>query len=384
MRVTPPIEITDAMLVSSTAAEPGVGETTWTSGANFAAGDVAILGSPSSTVTITVASPAVVTWTANGLPNGTPVVLTTDGSLPTGLSAGQVYYVVSRATNTFRLAATPDGAPIVTTGSQSGTHTATAQVHRKYESLVGSNSGNPPAIDDGTKWLDIGPTNRWAMLDLLRNTGTVAASPLEVVLAPGERVNTIGLVGVVADEVTIEVEADAGVVYSYTQSLRSRNTLGWYDYFFGRFRQVGGLVRYDLPPYTNATITVTLTRASGDVSCGGVILGTYVDLGDAETSAESDALNFSVIDRDEFGSAVLIQRRSIPRTVQRVICDKSRVNRMLQVREELNAEPALWSSVDDSAHGYFEAFLVLGVYKRWSINAEHPEYAAQQIEIEEV
>jgi microcystin-dependent protein len=79
--------------------------------------------SATSTVTITIASPAVVTWTAHGLSNDWPVQFSTTGSLPTGLTAGTTYYVVSATTNTFQVAATAGGAAITTSGSQSGAQT---------------------------------------------------------------------------------------------------------------------------------------------------------------------------------------------------------------------------------------------------------------------
>lgn len=78
-----------------------------------------------STVTITIASPGVITWNAHGLHNNAPVVFTTTGALPTGLTAGTTYYVVSTAANTFSVATAPGGAAINTSGTQSGTHTAT-------------------------------------------------------------------------------------------------------------------------------------------------------------------------------------------------------------------------------------------------------------------
>lgn len=76
-------------------------------------------------VTITIASPGVVTQAAHGYAAGKKIILSTTGSLPTGLTAGTVYYVVNPATNTYQLAATPGGAAINTTGTQSGVHTAT-------------------------------------------------------------------------------------------------------------------------------------------------------------------------------------------------------------------------------------------------------------------
>jgi hypothetical protein len=78
------------------------------------------------TVTMTIAAPGVITWTGHTLTAGAPVVFTTTGSLPTGITSGQTYYVVSPATNTFQIAATPGGTAITTTGTQTGTHTANA------------------------------------------------------------------------------------------------------------------------------------------------------------------------------------------------------------------------------------------------------------------
>ncbi len=76
------------------------------------------------TFTVTIASPGVCTATAHGMVNGTPVIPTTTGALPTGLTSGTTYYVVNKATDTFQLAATVGGSAINTTGSQSGVHTA--------------------------------------------------------------------------------------------------------------------------------------------------------------------------------------------------------------------------------------------------------------------
>lgn len=98
-----------------------------------------------STVTITIASPGVVSWTSHGLQNGDSVVLSTTGALPTGLTAGTTYFVVSSATNTFQLAATVGGTAINTSGSQSGTHTA-------Y--VVGVASGNTTADPRGVTTQD--------------------------------------------------------------------------------------------------------------------------------------------------------------------------------------------------------------------------------------
>ena len=89
------------------------------------------------TATITIASPAVIT-VASAPSNGDVVTFTTTGALPTGLTAGTDYYVINRTATTFRVATTPSGTAINTSGSQSGTHTAT---WRTLVNTSGSQSG---------------------------------------------------------------------------------------------------------------------------------------------------------------------------------------------------------------------------------------------------
>jgi len=87
------------------------------------------------TVTISVASPAVVTavvpGSLAGLSSGDPVIFQTTGSLPSPITAGTTYYVITTtpfAPGAFGISSNPlspgiSPTPINTTGSQSGTHT---------------------------------------------------------------------------------------------------------------------------------------------------------------------------------------------------------------------------------------------------------------------
>lgn len=78
---------------------------------------------PSQTVTITIASPGVITAPV-APPVGTPVIFTTTGALPTGLTAGTIYYVLTKLSlTTFTVSATSGGSVINTSGTQSGVQT---------------------------------------------------------------------------------------------------------------------------------------------------------------------------------------------------------------------------------------------------------------------
>ena len=77
------------------------------------------------TFTVSIGTPAIITRAAHGLQPGYQITLATTGALPTGLTAGETYFVQADGftVNTFRLSSTKRGTAINTSGSQSGTHT---------------------------------------------------------------------------------------------------------------------------------------------------------------------------------------------------------------------------------------------------------------------
>lgn len=90
------------------------------------------------TVTVTIANPAVVTWTAHGRQAGDKVRFYTTGALPTGLTANTDYFVLSTGmtADTFRVSATQGGAAIATTGAQNGVHTCRYAPHGHGDGLT--------------------------------------------------------------------------------------------------------------------------------------------------------------------------------------------------------------------------------------------------------
>lgn len=465
-RMLLPNLITDAILTDTDAAEPGPGEQVFDAATIYKARDQVILGSPSGTVTISNGSPAVVTWTGHGLPVGTPVVLTTSGTLPAGFTAGQRYFIVKTAANTLRLAETADGAAISTTTAGSGTHTATAEVHETYESLIGDastvtlaiaspgqvgwadhglvagtpvafsttgalptgltagttyyvltptqnaftvapmaggtvinftgsesgvhtatanpNIGNPPAIDDGTRWANVGPTNRWAMFDYLTDQRTWAESPFSITLTPGQRIDTTALDRVVADAVNITVD-DSGTIYDVDINLSTRIVTGWLDYFTAPFSTRADLARFDLPLRTNATVTLTFTRASGLVGVGALGIGRFTDLGTALVEPEDEDLNFSTFERNIDGTpSVLIQRRSVPKLTFRTVMESILLAGARAARKAANAAPAFFFVIDDADHDYAEAASLLGVHQSWTHTLDQPApgYVTASITVE--
>jgi hypothetical protein len=100
-------------------------------------------GGSKATVTMTIATPGVITDTAHGFSAGQAVAFITTGTMPTGITAGTFYYVVSPTTNAYSVSATVGGSAIATSGTQSGVHT-------RYSSGTNEVYGNG--------WIPGGPT----------------------------------------------------------------------------------------------------------------------------------------------------------------------------------------------------------------------------------
>jgi hypothetical protein len=270
-----------------------------------------------------------------------------------------------------------------------GNEVIRTNTHKKYINILAGADATLPEVDaalaEPTRWVEAGPTNRFAMFDTLRNTQTEATSPLSVVIVPGERVNSIGILAMEAEEITITVANAYEEIYSYTENLNTREVLNWYDYFFEPFSNTPAIVRFDLPPYTAGNITITLTSSTGTVKCGAVIVGNYTDIGRMEYGARISALNFSRIDREFDGTAVLVQRQTKPKVTGQLFFNKSQTNKILALKQTLNAVPTVWSGMDDdNTDAYFDGLLVLGIYKLFDVDIAYPENALLDLEIEEI
>ena len=263
--------------------------------------------------------------------------------------------------------------------------------HTMYESLQSDNTNHNPLDDPQGDpdnppvwWLDIGRTNRWQMFNLLRNDQSIHTSPMVIVLTPGVRIDSLGLFGIVADGVNITVDLGVDEVYSYTENLNQRDVFNWFDYYFEPFSLKQNTAVFDIPPYSTGVITITLSSNTGSCSLGSLVLGKQSNIGDVQYEAQSDVMNFSRIDRAFDGTALLKQRRSIPKTIQRVFAEKTKTNAIRRLRTNLNAVPAVWAGLDQTDDDYFEALLILGVYKKFAINLSSAVHTIIDLEIEEI
>lgn len=127
-----------ALAIGQTISGTGVtAGTTITGYATGSGGTGTYLLSASQTVastTITATSQFI--YVPNPPSNGDVVIFSTTGTLPTGITAGTMYYVVNRTSTAFKVATTSGGAAITLTGSVSGVATAS------WATLVNATGGS--------------------------------------------------------------------------------------------------------------------------------------------------------------------------------------------------------------------------------------------------
>jgi len=253
-----------------------------------------------------------------------------------------------------------------------------AATQRMWECIQGPSLGNPPATSP-LYWTDIGPSNVGAMFDSEISTQTSAATTLTVVIKPG-LCNSLALFNLEGQtlDVTVRDGLAGPVVYSYSTTLDGTVISDWYQYYFEPFVQLAEVVLTDLPPYSDAHITITIT-ATGTAKCGQVVLGTFYDLGGTEYGATAGIIDYSRKATSALGVTSFERRAYSKRVSMRMMIDNAQLNKVQQVLADLRATPCAWIGTD--VEGY-EPLTLFGFYKDFSIDVAYPTRSYCSIEIE--
>lgn len=232
-----------------------------------------------------------------------------------------------------------------------GARVYSASTHRVYESLKDNNVGKDPTLQVNqvsaagpTWWLDYAPTNRTAMFDGLVNSQTITGtSPLAITLAPGA-FNGIGLFGIDADTMTITIlDAPGGnVVYSEVGTvLEGSMPEDYYEYFYEPFRPLTQLTRTDLDPYQSSQITLTLTKAAGEVKLGMFAIGDMRPIGIPQRDASVEPTDFSGVKTDEFGRTSVRKRHNATGMSISAVLEKEEANGVLNTLRDVLGTPVV-------------------------------------------
>lgn len=253
--------------------------------------------------------------------------------------------------------------------------------HRIYESVQAGNLNHNPLTDSGLWWLDVGPTNRWAMLDRSVGTSTTGTALIAVTLAPGAVIDSLALLDVTgALEARIVMTDGATTVYDQTASMHDTAPLAsWYDYFFEPFSGRSALVVSDLPAYSAGEITVTVTGDTS-ISIGTLALGSNIDVGKTQYGVRVGIIDYSRKETDEFGVTSVVERVYAKKIEAACIVDNNRIDYVAAQLANIRATPCVWVAGNDSAS--YESLLAYGFIKDWSLNIAYPKHSEFNLTIE--
>lgn len=256
-----------------------------------------------------------------------------------------------------------------------GTRVMLAARHEIYEAVT-DHTNKPPATSPN-EWLLVGATNRWAMFDDKVGTATTAAESLTVTISPG-LVSALALVNVSASSVRVVITDPAdGVVLDRTDALYDVSAItDWWAYFFESVDRKTLHIMKGLPGYAAATIAITLT--GGEVSLGALVVGSLRHYARAAQRGASVSIqDYSRKERDDWGSTIITERAFAKRASWRFIIDNALIDAMQRQLAGLRARSALYIGSDA-----YEATVIYGFYRDFSIVIAHPHHAECSIEIE--
>lgn len=318
-------------------------------------------------VTISIASPGVVTWAAHGLLAATPVSFASTGALPAGFAPDVVYYVVAPAANTFQLSATLGGAAINTSGSQSGVHSATA----------GQNFGRP--LSNKTYWLPIGATNRWKMFDTYNNTQTENPESIVIEVDPKAIAQGVYIGNAEATEIVItSTDPVSGVVYSQATSMQVSNSgSSFYRWLFGRRRRKTYFLTLDLPLFYLTRLKVEIKNPGSIARCGMCNLGPIEDVGFSQYGLGTDIKDYSTTRFNFDGTSETVERGYSKRMNLDVLLDNGMID---YVQEKLAA--ARQRSLVYIGAPEFGSTVLCGKFSSFKNVIEGHDYSKMALQIE--
>lgn len=236
--------------------------------------------------------------------------------------------------------------------------------HRVYRCAVAHTSAASPLPEnDPTRWVDVGPTNRWAPFDEYTSTPATATASLTFVLTPGF-FNALALYGIngTAYSITIKDEPGGTVIFSDSGDLYEPS-VGWYEYLFTPLRPLTRLIYNDLPIRPNAELTVTITAGVGvEVGLGMLVLGDFVPLlgagtfGGTQHGSVAEPISYSYINMAADGTATIVRRHSATNLRARVIVPSSETNYALNQIQRVLDIPVAWIATTDAKYSGLSTF----------------------------
>lgn len=191
------------------------------------------------------------------------------------------------------------------------------ETHRVYQCELAHTGITTPPESDPTRWRDIAPTARWAMLDGSGSTMTTATTALTAVIHAGcfADLSFYRLQGT-ALQVSVKTAPGGSIFFDQTIALEGPY-LDWAAWLTGPRRVIKQKWVSGIVPYYDAELTITISGPVGEtVGIGMVAIGTMTplivdsDFGGTRRGAKVEPLDYSLVTTNGYGDTTIWKRPS--------------------------------------------------------------------------
>lgn len=243
------------------------------------------------------------------------------------------------------------------------------------------NTVDPTVGVDSTppSWTVSGSSNKYKMFNQVIGTTSSRALNITVDFDAGELVNAIACFNIIGDTANVTmVDPVEGEVYNRDIDLNDYSqVIDYYEYFFEPIANRSAFALFDLPPYPNATITLTVDDAA-TAEIGECVIGQQRSIGVANYGSGLGLVDFSRKITDEFGNVTTEKRRNSKTVDYDVTIDTTAVSYAYNTLSGLTTTPCVYagSAAND------DTLLVYGYYEDMRMVVEYPTKSSYTLNVQ--
>lgn len=257
-----------------------------------------------------------------------------------------------------------------------------ASNHTIYNCNV-ANTGQDPLEEtvDGNGdryWIEISPTNDWAVFDGRTRKKSVNASSIELEILPNKLFTSLAILNLKGETLTVvATSASAGIVYNKTFDLRLLVD-NWIDFYFSEIESIDNIVKLDLPAYYDMTLDFLL-EGTGDVEVGEIILGRAVRIGELQYGSSAGLADYSTKEFDLFGDPYIVERGYNDTFQYDVWMDAKQTYNIKKLLTQFRAKPLVYVGNPE-----YQETVIYGFYKNLNAVLEDVSISSMLLEVEEL
>ena len=253
--------------------------------------------------------------------------------------------------------------------------------HLVYQCLVSTrqNPKDGATEDAAATWIEVGPTNKWAMFDELQNTKTKSSGDFSITLSASTFANVIAFLGISGvTSIDVEVKNSVGDVI-YDKSVITNDFSSIYDHYTYAFYQISMLDKIvidDLPLIPSSEIKVTFKGSN--IEIGEVAFGFAIGVGDlVAENTKSDRFRYRDQEYNEFGYPTGPKPIVVELNTYDVLVPKLNNQSIQRLLDSITGKNTLW--VGDIGGG--QNLLTYGFFERSPIPYSMPNHINYQISV---